>query len=101
MTPEETQLARKLKASQEIAQRNAIYRKVFGSVDGKAVLADMAHAAGLTSRVFMLADKGDHSAYDSLKAALKDGGRDVIIRINEILSSPVSEEKPKPKVKKQ
>jgi len=60
----------------------------------------MAKAAGLTSRVFTLADKGDHAAYDPLKAALIDGGRDVIIRIQEILSSPIVEEKSKPKVKK-
>lgn len=100
MTTDETQRARKLKADQERGQRIALYRQVFGSKEGQIVLADMARAAGLTTRVFMLADKGDHSAYDPLKAALKDGGRDVIIRINEILSSPIEEEKPKPKVKK-
>jgi len=100
MTIAEKQSSRKLKSDQEHGQRISLYRQVFGSTEGQAVLADLSKAAGLTSRVFMLADKGDHSAYDPLKAALKDGGRDVIIRIHEILSSPIEEEKPKPKVKK-
>lgn len=98
MTPEQIAKARKLKADIEEAKRVRLYKEVFNSAAGQAVLADMARAHGLYERVFTLADRGDHSAYDPLKAALKDGGRDVIIRINSILSTPLHEETKKPKV---
>ena len=101
MTPEEKQLARKIKADQEAVQRVRLYREVFGSPNGQLVLRDLWRAHGMTARVFTLADRGDHVAYDPLKAALKDGSRDVLIRIQEILETNLQEsESPKPKVKK-
>lgn len=96
--PEERQQARKIEADRAEAKRIQLYRDVFGTKAGQAVLADMAQAHGLEGRVFTLADRGDHAAYDPLKAALKDGARDVVIRIKDILGTPLSiEEKPKPK----
>ena len=101
MTTEQQQSERKKLADQELFQRVSLYRRVFQTKDGQAVLADMGKAAGIFERVFMLADKGDHAAYDPLKAALKDGSRDTVLRIHDILNTSIeNEEKPKPKVKK-
>jgi|GEM_PF-2553124 len=103
MTPDQIkeQAERKKKADQEIFHRVSLYRRVFQTKDGQAVLADMGKAAGLTERVFMLADRGDHAAYDPLKAALKDGHRDAVIRIHDILNTSIEDEpKKKPRIKK-
>lgn len=92
---------KKIADDKETYNRVMLYRRVFSTPDGQAVLADMSNAAGLTSRVFQLSDKGDHVAYDPLRAALRDGHRDAIIRINEILKTVVdADEKKTPKVRK-
>jgi hypothetical protein len=64
------------------------YHRTFSTDYGQRVLADLASTFGLNGRVFIPIGKGNHNAYDPLAAALCDGARAVVIRINEKLSSP-------------
>lgn len=63
------------------------YHRTFNTEHGKRVLADLSDTFGLNGRVFIPIGKGNHNAYDPLAAALCDGARAVVIRINEKLSA--------------
>jgi hypothetical protein len=79
------------------------YHRVFDTVDGKTVLADLNKRFRLNESAFFPVGKGTHSAYDPLAAALTDGARQVCIHIKETLSIPADGDanlKPKTKVKK-
>lgn len=92
---------RRIEAERDESIRAEKYRELFNTPLGKWVLADMDRAHGYHERVFTLSDKGDHLAYDPLRAALKDGGRDVVIRIHNLIETPLAkQEKKKPKIKK-
>lgn len=92
-------LIRRQKA-QQIAMA---YQRVFATEDGKIVLEDLKKVCRFDREVFTPISKGDHSSYDPLTAALTDGARRLIVRINDMLAAPTQGDanlQPKTKVKK-
>lgn len=61
------------------------YHRVFGTADGKTVLADLEASFGFRARVFNPTSKGNHHGYDTIQAALTDGARATIIHIHDKL----------------
>lgn len=81
------------------AKKSALYKRLFASEEGRAVLADLETLFRYRESAFIPVSKGDHKSYDPLTAALTDGGRRVVCYINEQINRPDNPiQSPKPEV---
>lgn len=84
--------ARERELARERAEQRLInaYHRAFATEDGRAVLEDLEGVFRLEGRVFTpVRTSQDAYAYDPLTAALADGGRAVLIYIQERLAAKV------------
>ena len=95
--------AEELRQLQENQKHINLAHKTFGTPEGKLYLAFLKQHHDFNGLVFTRQKRGDFTAFDPLNAALKDGGRAVIITIETHLAQPYNGEanmKPKGKVLK-
>lgn len=64
------------------------YHRTFGSEDGSAVLADLKASFGFDFPAFFALDRGGHSEFDPIHAAIRDGQRQVILHVQAKLAAP-------------
>jgi hypothetical protein len=68
------------------------YHRTLKTEDGAAVLADLKASFGFDFPAFFALDRGGHSEFDPIHAAIRDGQRQVILHVLAKLSAPVSGE---------
>lgn len=71
-----------IEAARERQRLVNAYHRVFASADGKAVLGDLSSIFGVNAPVFIRGASG----YDPLYAAVRDGQRQVILHIANLLA---------------
>jgi hypothetical protein len=97
-----TQEERQKEAQKNTRRITQAYRSVFGSPDArteaqKIVMEDMRRRGHVNSRIFVLGP--DHTLCP-LRAAWADGARGFVLETIQLIEVSITEDKPKPKVKK-
>jgi hypothetical protein len=77
---------KELERQKDLQRITNAYHRVFGSEDGKAVLANLKAYFRMNRPAF---ERSLTHAYDPIAAALRDGQREVILFIDHKLSQPV------------
>lgn len=78
---------KELERQKEIQRITNAYHRVFGSEDGKLVLANLKAYFRMNRPAF---ERSLGHAYDPIAAALRDGQREVVLFIDHKLSQPVT-----------